>query len=155
MDCHSLLQGILLTQGSNPGLLYCLQILYHLSHHGSPTISQSLPKFMSIESVILSNYLILCCPLLLFPSIFPSIRVFSSEWALCIRCPKCWSFNFSISPSSEYSEFISLDWLVWSPCSPRESQEFSPVQFKSMNSSVLSFLYSPTLTSTHDYWKKT
>ena len=85
MDHHSLLQGILLTQGSNPGLLHCQQILYHLSHQGSPTISQSLPKFMSIESVMLSNHLILCCPLLLLPSVFPSISVFSIESALCIR----------------------------------------------------------------------
>ena len=64
--------------------------------------SQSLLKFMSIESVIPSNHLILCCPLLLLPSIFPSIRVFSNESVLCIRWPKYWSFSFSISPSSEY-----------------------------------------------------
>ena len=67
------------------------------------TISQSLPKFMSIESVMLSNHLILCHPLLLLPSIFPSIRVFSNESALQIRWPKYWSFSFSISPSNEYS----------------------------------------------------
>ena len=72
------------------------------------TISQSLLKLMSIESVIPSNYLILCHPLLLLPSIFPSIRVFSNESALCIRWSKYWSFSFNISPSSEYSEFISF-----------------------------------------------
>ena len=77
------------------------------------TISRSLLKLMSIESVMPSNHLILCRPLLLLPSIFPSIRVFSSESALHIRWPKYWSFSFSISPSSEYSGLISfrMDWL--------------------------------------------
>ena len=77
------------------------------------TISQSLPKFMSIELVMLYNHLILCCPFLLLPSIFPSIRVFSNESALCIRWPKYWSFSFSISPSNEYSGLISFttDWF--------------------------------------------
>ena len=79
----------------------------------SITNSQSLPKLMSIESVMLSNHLILCCPLLLLPSIFPSIRVFSNESVLRIRWPKYWSFSFSISPSNEYSGLISFrtDWL--------------------------------------------
>ena len=73
------------------------------------TISQSLLKLMSIESMMPSNHLILCCPL---PSVFPSIRVFSSESALCIRWPKYWSFSFSISPSNEYPGLISfrVDW---------------------------------------------
>ena len=77
------------------------------------TISQSLLKLMYIELVMASNRLTLYCPLLLLPSIFPSIRVFSSESALCIRWPKYWSFSFSISPSTEYSELISfrIDWL--------------------------------------------
>ena len=77
------------------------------------TISQSLLKLMSIESVIPSNHLILCHPLFLLPSIFSSIRVFSSESALLIRGPKYWSFSFSISPSNEYSGLISfrMDWL--------------------------------------------
>ena len=76
------------------------------------TISQSLLKLMSIESVMLSNHLVLCCSYLL-PSIFPSIRVFFSESALCIRWPKYWSFSFSISPSNEYSQLISfrIDWF--------------------------------------------
>ena len=78
----------------------------------SITNSWSPHKPMSIESVIASNHLILCHPLLLLPSIFPSIRVFSNESALCIRWPKYWSFNFSISPSR----------LCGSPCSPRDSQ---------------------------------
>ena len=72
------------------------------------TISQSLLKLMSIESVIPSNHLLLCSPLLLLPSIFPSIKVFYNESALCIRWPKYWSFSFSISPSNEYSGLISL-----------------------------------------------
>ena len=77
------------------------------------TISQSLLKLISIESVMTSNHLIPCHPFLLLPSIFPSIRVFSSESALCIRWPKYWSFSFSISPSKEYSRLIPfrIDWL--------------------------------------------
>ena len=79
----------------------------------SITNSQSLLKLMSIEPVMPSNYLILRCPLLLLPSIFPSIRVFSDESVLHIRCPKYWSFSFSISPSSEYSGLISfrMEWF--------------------------------------------
>ena len=79
----------------------------------SITNSQSLLKLMSIESVMSSNHLILCHPLLLQPSIFPSIRVFSKESVLHIRWPKYWSFSFSISPSNDYSGLISfrMDWL--------------------------------------------
>ena len=79
----------------------------------SITNSQTLPKLMSIELLMPSNHLILCHPLLLLPSIFPSIRVFSNESALCIRWPKYWSFNFSISPSDEHQGLISfrMDWL--------------------------------------------
>ena len=76
--------------------------------HLSFTISQNVLKFTSIESVMPSNHLILCCPLLLLPSIFPSIRVFANESVLHIRWPKYWSFSFSISPSSEYSGLISF-----------------------------------------------
>ena len=84
-----------------------------------------------------------------------TIRVFSSELALRIKRPKYWSFSFSINPSSEYSVLIPLqDWLVWSPCCPRNSQESSLTpQFRSINSSALSLLYGPTLASKHDYWK--
>ena len=86
------------------------------------------------------NHLILCCPLLLLPSVFPCIRVFSNKSALHIRWPKYWSFSFSISPSNEYSGLIFF--LVRSPCSSRDSQESSPTpQFKSNNSLALSFLY--------------
>ena len=97
----------------------------------SITNSWSLLKLMSIKSMMPSNYLIVCCPLLLPPSIFPSIRVFSNESVLDIRWPKYWSFSFSMN-----------------------SQEFSPTpQFKSINYLALSFLYSSTLTSIHDHWK--
>ena len=108
---------------------------------------------MSIESVMPSNHLILCRPLLL-PSIFPNIRVFSNESALCIRWPKYWSFSFNISPSNENSGLISfrMDWLDL--LAVQGTLESSPTpQFKSINSSALSFLYSPTLTSIHDHWK--
>ena len=79
----------------------------------SSTMTQSLLKFMSIESVMLSNHLILYHSTLLLPSVFSSIRVFSNESALCIRLPKYWSFSFNISPSNEYSELISfrMDWF--------------------------------------------
>ena len=89
----------------------------HEPQHTRPplsiTNSCSSPKPMSVESVMSSNHLILCCPLLLLPSIFPSIRVFSNESTLHMRWPKYWSFSFSISPSSEYSGLISfrMDWL--------------------------------------------
>ena len=119
----------------------------------SSILSHSLLKFMSIVSVMASNHLILCHPLLLLPSIFPSIRVFSSESDLHIRWPKYWSF--SISPCNEYSGLISfrVDWLDLLNC-PRDSQESSlKPKLKSMSSSVLSFLYGSTLTSIHDYWK--
>ena len=79
----------------------------------SITISQNLLKFMSIESVIPSNYLILCHPLLFLPSIFPSIRVFSNESALRMRWPKYWSFSLSNSPSNEQQDWSSLGWTGW------------------------------------------
>ena len=117
--------------------------------------SLSLLKLMSIKSVIPSNHLILCRPLLLLPSIFPSIRAFSNESFLHIRWPKYWSFNFSISPSNEYSGLISfrMDWL--DPLAVKETLK-SLLQHhssKGINSWALSFLYSPTLTCIHDYWK--
>ena len=114
----------------------------------SITNSWSLPKLMSIESVIPSSHLILCHPLLLLPPILPNIRVFSNESTLLMRWPKYWSFSFNISLSNEHPG------LVGSPCGPRDSQESSPTpQYKSINSSALSFLYGPTLTSIHDLWK--
>ena len=96
------------------------------------------------------NHLILCQPLLFLPSIFPSIRVFSIESALCIR----WCFSFNISPSNEYSGLISFRVDRFDRCYPRDSQESSLApQFKSVNFSVLRLLYGPTLTCMHDYWK--
>ena len=121
----------------------------------SITNSWSFIKLMFIESVMSSNHLILSHPLLLPPSIFPSIRVFSNESVLHIRWPKHWSFSFRISLSKEYSGLISFrNELVGSPCSPRDSQESSPTpQFKNFNSSVLRFLYTSTFKFIHDYWK--
>ena len=119
-------------------------------HHQLP----NLPKPMSTESVMPSNHLILCHPLLLPPTIFSSIRVFSNESALHIRWPKYWSFTFKISPSNEYSGLISFrnDWLDL--LAVQGTQESSPTpQFKSINSSALCFLHSPTLTSIRDHWK--
>ena len=121
----------------------------------SITNSRNLLKLMSIELVMPSNHIILCHPLLILPSTFPSIRVFSNESVLCIRWPKYWEFQLQ-HHSFQWvfrTDFL-WDWLVWSPCSPRDSHESSPTpQFKSINSLELSFLYGPTLTSIHVYWK--
>ena len=110
---------------------------------------------MSIESVMPSNYLILCLPLLLLPSIFPSIGVFSKESAFRIRWPKYWSFSFSINPSKEYPVLISfrMDWL---DVLAVQGTLKSLLQHHSSKASIffaLSFLYSSTLTSIPDYWK--
>ena len=118
------------------------------------TISWSLLKLMSIESVMPSNHLILCHPLLLLPSIFPSIRVFSYESALHIRWPKDWSFSFSISLHNEYSGLISfrIDWFHL--LAVQGTLESSPMtQFKRISFLMPSLLYGPALTSKHDYWK--
>ena len=108
----------------------------------SITNSRSPPKPMSIVSVMPFNHLILCCPLFLLPSIFPSIRVFSNESALRIRWPKYWSFGFNISPSNEHPGLISfrMDWLDVLAIQGTLKSLLIP-QFKSINSSVLSFLY--------------
>ena len=110
---------------------------------------------MSIELVMPSNHLILCHPLFLLPSIFPSPKVFSHMSALHIRWPKYWHFNFSISPSSEYSGLISfrIDWLGL--LAVQETLKSPPTpQFEGINSSALSLFYGPILTSIYDYWKK-
>ena len=118
------------------------------AHQASLSITNSkrLLKLMPIESMIPSNHLILCHPLLLQPSICPSIKVCSNEPVLCIRWAKYWSFSFSISSSSEYSGLISfrMDWL-----------DLLAVQHHSSKASAFwcSVFYSPTLTSIHDYWK--
>ena len=110
-----------------------------VAHQASLSItnSRNLPKLMSTESVMPTNHLILCHPLLLSPSVFPSIRVFLNESALCIRWPKYWSFSFNINPSNEYSGLIF----------------FSNTTVQNISSSALSFLPHPTCTSIHDYWK--
>ena len=116
----------------------------------SITNSRSSLKLMSIESVMPFNHLILCHPLLLLPSIFPSIMVFSNESALRIRWPKYWSFSFNISPSNEHSGLISfrVDWLDLLAV---QGTLKSLLQHHSSKDS--SFLCSPTLTSIHDHWK--
>ena len=129
----------------------------------SITSCWSPPKPMSIDSVMPCNRLILCRPLLLLPSIFPSIRVFSNESALWIRWSKYWSFSLSIIPSKEHPGliFFRMDWLdllavqglsrVFSSTTVEKS--FPVPQLKSINSLALSFLHSPTFTSIHDHWK--
>ena len=181
----------------------CNPVDYSTPGFLSFAISHSWLKLMTIKLVMPSNHLILCRPLLLLPSIFPSIKVFSkesvlhirwpnigdsastsvfpmntqdwsplgwSDWislqskglarvfsnesALRMRWPKYWSFSFSIIPSKNPRADLLQNGLVGSPCSPRDSQEFSPTpQFKSINSSALSFLHSPALTSIHDHRK--
>ena len=125
----------------------------------SITNSWSSFKFMSIELVMPSNHLILCHPLPLLPSIFPSFRVFSNESVLHSRWPKYWSFSFNISPSNEHSGLISfrMDWLDLLAV---QGTLKSLLQHHSSKASILRHsrpymdsLYSPTLTSIHDYWK--
>ena len=122
----------------------------------SITNSRSLLKLMPIESVMPSNHLILCHPLLLLTSNFPSIRVFSNESVLCTRWPKYWSFSLSISPSNEYSGLICLR-MDWLDLLAVQGTFKSLLQHHSSKASILwcsDFLYSLTLTSIHDYWKK-
>ena len=114
------------------------------------TISWTLLKLMPIELVMASNHLIHCRPLLLLPSIFPGIRVFSTESTLYIRWPKYWSFSFSISPSNEYSGLISFRIYWFDLLAVQGTLNLTP-QFKSINSSALGLLHSPTLTSIHDH----
>ena len=113
-------------------------------------------KFMSIESVMPPNHLILCCTLLLSPSILPSVRVFSSESAHRIRWPKYWSFSFSISPSNEYSGLLISFRMDWLDLLAVQGTLKSLLQYHSLKASalVLSLLHSPTLTSIHEHRKK-
>ena len=116
------------------------------------TISQSLLKLMSIESVMPPNHLILCHLLLLLPSIFPSIMVFSKELALCIKWPKYW--NFSVSPSNEYSRLISFRMTgLISTQSKGLSRVFSRTTIRKHQFFSTLLLHGPTLTSIHDCWK--
>ena len=165
MGCHFLLQG---NNNLNAGKwLYHTSIQFSSVPQSCPTLynpmdcstpgfpvhhhSCSLLKLMSIKSVMPPNHLVLFRPLLLLALIFPSIRVFSSESVLPIRWPNYWSFSFSISPSNEYSGLISfrIDWFDFLAV-----PESSPTSyFKSINSLTLSFLYSATLSSIHNYLK--
>ena len=117
-----------------------------------PSLSPSLLKLMSIESVVPFNHLILCCSLLLLSSIFPSIRIFSNESALHIRWSKYWSFSFSVSPSSENSGLISLrtDWFDIFALQGIPKSSPAP-QFKSINSLMLTFLDGSAVARTHHY----
>ena len=119
----------------------------------STTNSWSLCKLMSIESVMPSNHLILCHPLLFTPSILPNTRVFSNESVLHMRWPKYCSFSFSNSPSNEYSGLISFRIDLLDLLAVQGTLKSPTPQFKSINSSALSFLHNPTLTSIHDHWK--
>ena len=119
------------------------------------TNSWSLLRLMSIESVMPSSHLVLCCPLLFPPLIFPSIRGFPSESVLGIRWPKYWSFSFNISLSNEYSEMIfRIDWLDLLAVQGTLKSLLQHHSSKSMSSLGLSLLYGSTLTSIHDYWRK-
>ena len=116
-------------------------------------ISQSLLKLMSIESLMPSNHLILCHPLLLLPSIFPNIRVLSSQLACPIRWPKNWSFSYC--PMNSRGWFpLGLTGLIPLQSKGLSEESSTAPQFKSINSSALNLLYGPTLTFIHDYWKK-
>ena len=123
------------------------------AHQAALTFSGSLLKLMSIEFMMLSNHLILRHPLLLLPSIFPSIRFFSNEAVLCIKWPKNWSFSFNIRPSNEYSGLISfrIDWLDLLAV----QGALKSLQHHSSKTSILqhSAFFSPTLTSIHDHRK--
>ena len=147
--------GISSVQSLNHVRLFATPWTVALPASLSITNSWSLPKLMSIELVMPSNYLILCCPLLLLPSIFPSIRVFSNKSALRIRWPRFWSFSFSVSPCDEYSGLISfrVDWFDLLAVQGTLQESFLTRQFNNINSSMLSLLYGPTLITTHDYWK--
>ena len=141
----------------------CLTLCNPMNHStpGLPVHHQLLEftqTHASIESVMPSSHLILCCPLLFPSSIFPSIRVFSNKSALCIRWPKYWSFSFNISPTDEHPGLISfrMDWLdVLAVQGTLKSllQHHSSPQFNSFNSSMLRLLRSQTLTFIHDYWE--
>ena len=142
-----------------------VQSLSHVQHFATPwaaahqaflsiTNSRSSLRLTSIESVIPSSHLILCCSLLLLPPIPPSIRVFSNESTLLMRWPKYWNFSFNIIPSKEIPGLISfrMDWLDLHAV--QGTQESSQIpQFKNINHLMLNFLHSPSLISIHDHWK--
>ena len=140
---------------SSVQLLSCVWLFatpWTAAHQAFLSIANSwrLLKLMSIESVMPSNHLILCHPLILPPSIFP-IRVFSNELVFCIRQPNYWSFSFSISPPNEYSGLISFR-MNWLDLLAVQGSSPAP-QFKGINSLTLSLLYGPAVTFIHDYWR--
>ena len=150
--CHSRIHVVVAVELLTGVQLFVIPRITARQSSLSFTICWSFLRFMSIELEMLSKHFILCHPLLLLPSIFPSIGIFSNESALQIRWPKYWSLNFSIRPSNEYSGLISfrIDCFDLFACS-RHSQESSPIpQFKSINSSVFSLPYGTTLTCVHD-----
>ena len=152
--CHSRIHVVVAVELLTGVQLFVIPRITARQSSLSFTICWSFLRFMSIELEMLSKHFILCHPLLLLPSIFPSIGIFSNESALQIRWPKYCSFSFNISPSNEHPGLISfrMDWLDL--LAAQGTQESSPTpQFKSINSSELSSLYSPTLTSIHDHWK--
>ena len=129
-------------------------------NHSTPGLpvhhhSRSSLRLTSIESVMPSSHLILCCPLFLLPPVPPSIRVFSNESALHIRWPMYWIFSFNINPSNEHPGLTSfrMDWLDLLAVQRALKSLLQHHKSKSINSLGLSFLHSPTLTSIHDYWK--
>ena len=142
--------------GQSVQLLSCVRLFttpWTAAHQASLFITNSrrLLKLMSIELVMLPNHLILCHPLLLLPSIFPSIGVFSNESVLHIRQPKYWSFG--INPSKEYSGLISFRMEWFDLLAVQGTLKSILQQFKNISSFVFSFLYGPTLTSIYNYWK--
>ena len=135
--------------------LMSIESVMSSNHPLSSIISQSMFKRMSLESVMLSNSTILCRPLLLLPSIFPSIRVFSNELALCIRWPKYWNFSYNNRSSNDYVGLTSFQINWFDLLAVQGTLKSSPVpKFESIKSSVLSLFYSPSLTSMHDMHKE-
>ena len=159
------LVGVFLRKTFSSELNWTVQLLSHVQLFATPwtaacraslsiTNSQSLLKLMSIESVMPSNHLILCRPLLLLPSITPSIKVFSNESVLLIRWPKYWSFSFSISPSNEFSGLISFR-IDWFDLLEVQGTLKSLLQHHSSKASILWLwaFFIVQLKSVHDYWK--
>ena len=148
-DVHSIIFSLMSVQFSCSVRVWLCATPWTAARQASLSItnSRSSLKLMSIESMMPSNHLILCHPLLLLPSIFPGIRVFSKESVLRTRWPKYW---ISASPSAlpmNIQDWFPLGWTGWISCSARDSQESSStLQFISINSSALSFLYNPSLT---------
>ena len=159
MDCFTDEKWMKLIYVKKASLFSCQvvssSLQLHWLRHTRPSVPyhpQSLPKFMFIASVMLSSQLILWHPLLLLPSILPSIRDFSNESSVHIRWPWYWSFSFNISPSSENSGLNSLK-IDWCDLLAALTFRNSTPQFKGINSLAFCLLYGPTLTTAHDHWE--